>query len=202
MEIFRAGSHMASSGRLLNFTAYDLIASAHAYNHHADLVAPVVLGHPTPEADQQKGGRVNALAVSGSSLYALSEIEPWLVDAVRAGRYKKVSASFHTPDSPANPLPGVFFLRHVGMLGAQPPAIKGLRPLEFAETQFDLVEVARLEFMEREGFDGAYDAASCIPGLNRRDCEALAELAEAAKRRKDLAVGSVSASPGYQRIVF
>ena len=54
---------------------------------------------------------------------------------VRAGRFKKVSASFYTPDSPHNPVPGVYYLRHVGFLGAQPPAVKGLAPVpvNFAE---------------------------------------------------------------------
>ena len=52
---------------------------------------------------------------------------------VAAGRFKKRSASFYTPDSPNNPKPGVYYLRHVGFLGAQPPAVKGLKEVAFAE---------------------------------------------------------------------
>lgn len=31
-----------------------------------------------------------------------------------------------------NPKPDTYHLRHVGLLGAEPPAVKGLRPVEFA----------------------------------------------------------------------
>lgn len=50
-----------------------------------------------------------------------------------AGRYKKVSASFYRPDAPCNPKPGAYYLRHVGFLGAQPPAVKSLKAIEFAD---------------------------------------------------------------------
>ncbi|MBF0186018.1 MAG: hypothetical protein HQM06_16735, partial [Magnetococcales bacterium] len=50
-----------------------------------------------------------------------------------AGRFKKISASFYPPDSPNNPTPGLFALRHIAFLGAQPPAIKGLPDAKFAD---------------------------------------------------------------------
>ncbi len=50
---------------------------------------------------------------------------------VKAGRFKSRSASFYHPDNPNNPKPGVYYLRHVGFLGAQPPAVKGLKAVEF-----------------------------------------------------------------------
>ena len=43
------------------------------------------------------------------------------------GRFKKRSASFYPPEHPNNPTPGKWHLRHVAFLGAQPPAVKGLR---------------------------------------------------------------------------
>ena len=52
---------------------------------------------------------------------------------VAAGAFKKISASFYSPSSPQNPVPGVYYLRHVGFLGAQPPAVKGLRNPAFAD---------------------------------------------------------------------
>ncbi|MFV2030801.1 2-oxoacid:acceptor oxidoreductase, partial [Neisseria sp. S1] len=52
---------------------------------------------------------------------------------VKAGRYKKVSASFYPPGSPSNPVPGKWYVRHVGFLGAHPPAVKGLAPINFAD---------------------------------------------------------------------
>lgn len=37
-------------------------------------------------------------------------------------------------------MPGVYYLRHVGFLGAQPPAVKGLKPVEFADAEDGVVE--------------------------------------------------------------
>ncbi|WP_345195520.1 hypothetical protein, partial [Kistimonas scapharcae] len=73
------------------------------------------------------------------------QAEPQQVDTdfetlVKEGRYKKVSASFYTPESPSNPVPGVYYLRHVGFLGAQPPALKGLKPVSFNEQEEGVLE--------------------------------------------------------------
>ncbi|WP_256665122.1 hypothetical protein [Pseudomonas sp. SLFW] len=39
-------------------------------------------------------------------------------------------------------MPGVYYLRHVGFLGAMPPSVKGLRPVELAEQEEGVVEFA------------------------------------------------------------
>lgn len=62
-------------------------------------------------------------------------MNPDFVEAVKSGAYKKISVSLYGPESPNNPLPGHYYLRHVGFLGAQPPAIKGLQAVEFAENE-------------------------------------------------------------------
>ena len=54
-------------------------------------------------------------------------------DYVKNGLYKKVSASFYSPESKINPEPGKWSLRHVAMLGAQPPAVKGLKGFAYSE---------------------------------------------------------------------
>ena len=59
---------------------------------------------------------------------------------VEKGRFKKISSSFYLPDSPNNPCPGNLYLRHVGFLGAMPPAVKGLRNPEFAENEQGVVD--------------------------------------------------------------
>ena len=87
-----------------------------------------------PAADAPAWGWVQSLAVDGGDLTAMPrQVDPAFAEAVAAGRYKKVSASFYQPDSPHNPVPGVYYLRHVGFLGAQPPAVKGLAPVQFAD---------------------------------------------------------------------
>lgn len=52
------------------------------------------------------------------------------------------------PYGPANPKPGAYYLRHVGFLGAQPPAVKGLAPVEFAESPED--DLLLVEFADHE----------------------------------------------------
>lgn len=130
-EIFRAGTHIDNNGRRVTITAADLAEAASAYDpvlHEA----PVVVGHP--QTDAPAFGWVGGLAVSDGVLSAdFAQVDESFADLVRAGRYKKVSASFYPPDSPSNPTPGKWALRHVGFLGAQPPAVKGLAAVQFAE---------------------------------------------------------------------
>ena len=139
LHIFKPGRQTAMSGVTLEFSESDLEASARAYDP-AKHEAPIVIGHPKHDAPAY--GWVKSLAAGADGLNA----EPHQVDAnfaelVAAGRYKKISASFYLPDAPNNPVPGVYYLRHVGFLGAQPPAVKGLKAVAFADDpDSDVVE--------------------------------------------------------------
>jgi len=145
IHIFRAGSHTAMQGQTISFGEADLAASAAAYDP-AKHEAPIVVGHPA--ADAPAYGWVQSLAVDGGDLTAMPrQVDPAFAEAVKVGRYKKVSASFYPPDSPHNPVPGVYYLRHVGFLGAQPPAVKGLAPVQFADDGGDCVS---FEFGEED----------------------------------------------------
>ena len=133
IHIFRPGRHTSMQGATIDFGESDLIATAKAYDptRHE---APLVIGHP--RADAPAWGWVGGLTADEGGLFATPrQLDPAFAEMVRAGRFKKVSASFYTPDSPHNPVPGVYYLRHVGFLGAQPPAVKGLAPVpvNFAE---------------------------------------------------------------------
>lgn len=135
IHIFRPGRHTAMQGTTIDFGESDLIATANAYDptRHE---APLVIGHP--RADAPAWGWVGSLTADAHGLFATPrQLDPAFAEMVRAGRFKKVSASFYTPDSPHNPVPGVYYLRHVGFLGAQPPAVKGLAPVNFAEGDTD-----------------------------------------------------------------
>lgn len=143
IHIFRPGRHTAMSGATLTFSEADLQASADAYDP-ALHEAPIVVGHPT--ADAPAYGWVAALSYGEAGLQAHPhQLDEAFSEMVRKGRFKKVSASFYTPDSPANPKPGVYYVRHVGFLGAQPPAVKGLKQAEFADDAQGVIEV---EFAE------------------------------------------------------
>ena len=129
--IFRAGRHRTIGGQTVEFSEADLAAVAAAYDT-AVHEAPLVIGHP--KTDDPAMGWVSGLKCVGLRLEAdFRQMDPAFAEAVEAGRYKHVSAAFYAPDSPHNPKPGGYYLRHVGVLGAVPPAVKGRGPLNFAE---------------------------------------------------------------------
>jgi hypothetical protein len=139
LHIFRAGTHTAADGRELIFSEADLAATAKAYDP-ALHEAPIVVGHPAHNAPAY--GWVSGLVAGADGLRAAPrQVDPSFAESVAAGRFKKISASFYHPQSPANPAPGVFYLRHVGFLGAMPPAVKGLAQAEFAGGAEDFVTV-------------------------------------------------------------
>ena len=138
MEIFKPGKHTAMNGRTLDFTEADMKATVAAYDP-AKFQAPLVIGHPTMDAPAY--GWVDSLSYAEQTMLADPiDVDAAFAEMVNSGRFKKVSASFYLPDAPNNPVPGVYYLRHVGFLGAQAPAVKGLRPVSFAASEEGVVE--------------------------------------------------------------
>ncbi len=132
LHIFRAGTYPQKNGPVtLDETAVAAIANGYDPATHE---APVVVGHPKDNAPAF--GWIKSLRAEGKNLYAeVDELDPVFAEAVKRGRYKKISASFYGPSHASNPAPGRWSLRHVGFLGAQPPAVKGLRAVAFAECE-------------------------------------------------------------------
>lgn len=138
LQIFKPGRHTAMSGQQVAFSESDLQATVAAYDP-AKHEAPLVVGHP--KADAPAYGWVQALAFADGGIDATAhQVNADFAELVQAGAFKKISASFYSPDAPTNPVPGVYYLRHVGFLGAQPPAVKGLRSPSFAELEEGVVE--------------------------------------------------------------
>lgn len=130
IEIFRAGKHVDMHGREFEITREHVAATAQGYDP-AKHEAPIVIGHPTTSAPAY--GWVRDLRADGDLLVAdVQQLEPTFAAAVNAGAYKKRSASFLLPNASNNPVPGTYYLRHVGFLGAQTPAVMGLRDAQFA----------------------------------------------------------------------
>lgn len=166
---------------MLGFTEHDLAATAQAYDP-AVHEAPLVVGHPAHDAPAY--GWVKRLHYSEAGLQAEpDQLDPAFAELVQAGRFKKISASFYHPASAANPKPGVFYLRHVGFLGAQPPAIKGLKQVEFADdadcvtiefAEMDDLTVASLFRGIREWIIGKFgqdEADKILPGYSVQQLE-------------------------------
>lgn len=152
IEVFRAGTFKPTSGNTLSFSEEALQQIASDYDR--DLApAPVVIGHP--DTDTPAYGWVERLYVQNGVLHAtLEDTVPEFADMVKAGRYRKVSASLFTPNSRNNPKPGGYYMKHVGFLGAAAPAVAGLKPVKFSAQPGDAVEVeqdnpAYAEFAER-----------------------------------------------------
>lgn len=145
IHLLVTGEHTSMAGDNLQFTDASLKATARAYDPEKH-EAPLVIGHPQHDAPAY--GWVKALTHTPDGLIAIPhQINPDFADLHHRGAFKKVSASFYHPDAPANPKPGVYYLRHIGFLGAQPPAIKGLRNPEFSEDE-NSDDIITIEFSE------------------------------------------------------
>ncbi len=186
LAIFKSGQHVATDGKPYTFSDADLETIASGYNPEL-AEAPLVVGHPKTDAPAY--GWAKSLHVRDGVLYA----EPHQVDAqfaelVNAGRMKKISASIYLPGTPGNPTPGKHYLRHIGFLGAQPPAVKGLPAAHFAEgaesvefamplsgighVMVDLFQRIRDYFVEKDGVEAA---DRIIPQWQIRSIDELAQ---------------------------
>jgi hypothetical protein len=169
LQIFKAGTHVAEDGRTLTFSDADVQQIADSYDP-ALHEAPIVVGHPKTDLPAYGWGK--ALSAQKGVLFAEPhQVDTEFADMVNAGRFKKISASIFMPDSPGNPTPGKYYLRHIGFLGAQPPAVKGLKAAAFAAGAdavsfamplravgwplVDLLQRLRDYFIDKEGLEQA-----------------------------------------------
>jgi len=130
IEIFKGGQQIDSAG----FTHDDCdviidnaVKNFNIKNHEP----PIVIGHP--KENEPAWGWVSELKSDVRDgvkilLAKLKDVVPEFEELIRKGLYRKRSASFY-PDGT---------LRHVGFLGAVPPAVKGLSNVFFQEKD-DLV---------------------------------------------------------------
>jgi hypothetical protein len=130
IEVFKAGTHTDTSGKRFSFGAADLDAMV---ANHALGAAPAVLGHP--KHDDPAYGWVDAYKREGDSLYAkFKDVNPAFAQGVQDGAYRNRSVSVYK-----DPAHG-WRVRHVGWLGAVPPAIDGLAPIAFAAPEEECLE--------------------------------------------------------------
>lgn len=146
LHIFKPGKHTTVNGKVIEFTESMVAAIASCYDP-AKHEAPIVVGHP--KMDDPAYGWTKALSFADGALIAEpDQVEPQFAEMVNAGRFKKISVRLYPPESPHNPVPGGWYLQHIGFLGAQPPAVKGLKSASFAEGQDDAVEFADVDFAD------------------------------------------------------
>jgi hypothetical protein len=104
----------------------------------------MVIGHPKDNAPAY-GWVERVYREGGTLLVDFKDVAPEFADMVKAGRFKKRSISLYPDGS----------LRHVGFLGATPPALKGLKDVQFAEG-----EAATFEFGEDTQASGQSSASA------------------------------------------
>ena len=170
--IFRTGTHTDSGGVEHKITVADLDLAVSLYdpkNHES----PLVIGHP--EQDAPAYGWVKELRREGDVLMAsFSQVPDEIKEAVANGSYKKKSAAFYKNGA----------LRHVGLLGATPPAVKGLGDVAFKEGR----EYREFVFNETQTGDG---------NMSKELQEALREKAEADARAKAAEEGKAQAEAKF-----
>ena len=143
IEIFKARKRKDDNGVEVDITPADLQQVVNAYDVDT-FEAPAVIGHP--EHNHPAYAWVKGLRLDNDVLKAeFHQVDPAFSEIVKNGRFKKVSASFYLPDSESNPKKGFLYLRHVGFLGAIPPAVKGLKNPIFAENEAGVVDFSDYE---------------------------------------------------------
>ena len=122
VAIFKPGKHRAMNGKEYEFTDADVAAIAAAYTP-AVHQSPAVIGHPSIDAPAYAW--TDALEFDGAVLWArLKDVAANFSEWVKQGWYRNISASFYPPEQ--SPVAGKWYLKHVGFLGAAPPAVAGL----------------------------------------------------------------------------
>ena len=143
IEIFRAGTY----GEKGKFSADDLDCVVSNYDPDTH-EAPACIGHPADNLPAY--GWASRLMRQGDTLLAkFKEVDPAFESAVKAGRFKKRSAAFYLDDAGR-----IQNLRHVAFLGAQVPAVKGLKNLNFDDNGRKFTEV---DFGEEESVTAETD---------------------------------------------
>jgi len=155
IHALKAGTWAGLSGSV-SISPVDLAQIAQSYNPSLH-EAPVVLGHPA--TDDPAFGWVRSAELRSDGLWLETGLVPELADMFDRELYKKVSVSLYPPDSPANPMPGSYYLKHLGFLGAQPPAVKGLKGVIYNSEDTDHITI---EFMEARMGDENKDPAVAL----------------------------------------
>lgn len=134
LHVFKAGPQVSAQGIEREFSPKDLQEVVESYDPKTH-EAPLVIGHSGDNDSAPSYGWIEKFVRKGDDLYADVNFTDTAKDLVKDGHYRKVSISFYSPTSPINPHKGQWSARHLALLGASPPAVKGLEPFSFSEKQ-------------------------------------------------------------------
>lgn len=139
-EVFKAGKHTDANGNTKDWSTEDLDKIVAKFNEKKPQV-PCVIGHP--KVDNPAYGWVENFKREGQSLYAAyKSVVPQFAEWVNNGLYPNRSISLYEDLTP----------RHIGFLGAVPPAVKGLEPYQFSEDDnciiYEFAEARDYKFLD------------------------------------------------------
>lgn len=134
IHVFRAGPQISSNGMEKTFTQKDLQEVVESYEPDVH-EAPIVIGHSGDSDSAPAYGWVKGFEREGDDLYAKVDTTAPMDNLLKNKHYKKVSISLYSPKSKVNPHKGKWSARHLAMLGASPPAIKGLSDFGYSEAE-------------------------------------------------------------------
>lgn len=176
IEIFTAGKQTDSQGNTREWTEADLdnIVTNYDPQKHE---APLVVGHP--KDNTPAFGWIESIKRDGKTLLMKAkDVVPEFEEAVKKGMYKKRSVSFYADGT----------LRHVGFLGAVPPAVKGLKNIEFKEEEtaltYEFAENYRMSVIGRifqnlrDWIIETYDKETADKVINQWDVDGIKERIE------------------------
>ena len=149
VHCFTAGTQTSAQGVTRDFSVKDLKEVAQSYDPITH-EAPVRVGHEDSDKVPSYGW-VKGFKMEGQKLYADVEFTPEMSEMIRNGNYRKVSISMYSPESGINPTPGKWSARHLAVLGATPPAVKGLENLQYSEQDWIF------DFSNEESLEAIYD---------------------------------------------
>ena len=185
IEIFRAGTHRDDAGNSHTFTRAQLEEMVATYNA-AVREAPLTVGHPKDNLPAY--GWVKRVFINDAGNLAVDphQVDPAFAEMVKAQRFKKRSASFYPPNAPHNPTPGKWYLRHVAFLGAQPPAVAGLKDIGFsADDAAEAISFGAVNFSETAGAPAPTPTNQQEPTMSDADKAELERLRAADKANQD-----------------
>ena len=134
IEIFRVGNY-GDKGTFTHADLEKMVANFPAWK------PPLVLGHP--DTNSPAMGWAAELKAEAGKLFARAEkVQPELEAHVASGRFPNRSIAIYLDPKGKGPV-----VRHIGFLGAAPPEVKGLAPIQF---QLDDGEFLAIEFDEKE----------------------------------------------------
>lgn len=138
IDILSTGVNVDAFGNVIETDIEKLNEIANSYDPKL-FKGKIVLGHSTdaafmsgrvPSDKIPAYGTIEKVYVQGEKLRAIAEVADDAVDWISNKHFTDRSVALYSPASPYSPKQGEYYIRHLALLGAAPPAIKGLQPLD------------------------------------------------------------------------